>query len=124
MLKLSFCEVFVKYIAAHLRVLIGMELVKSYGYSQFRAAKEVDVAQPLLNYFLSGKRRSPYLESLRNNRRVMEIVRSVAARLARGEEVSMCDVCQEMKRQGLFDLIVGNVDMCRKGCDILLTHLG
>ena len=122
-LKLSFCEIFAKYIATHLRILIGMELVKRYGYSQFRAAKEVDVAQPLLNYFLSGKRRSPYLESLRSNENIMEVVRWFAERIARGENLTMCDMCNEMKKRGLLAVLVENIDVCRKGCDVVLTHL-
>ena len=122
-LKFSYCEIFARYIAAHLRVLIGMELVRRYGYSQFRAAKEVEVAQPLLNYLLSGKGRSPYLESLRSNEDIMEVVKGFAERIARGEKLTMCGMCSELRKRGLLAVLVKNIDVCRKRCDAVLPHL-
>ncbi len=101
-LKSSICEVFMSRYLPAIKAAIAKELIERYGYSQLRAAKMVGLKQPELNYILHGKRRSRELNELINNSIFRNIVREVAEKLHRGEDVSLCSICSTLRSSNII----------------------
>lgn len=93
MIKKSFCEQFIKKYSTSVRMAIALKLINKHGLSQFQAAKTVGVSQPLLNYFINGRRRYTELEKILKDRKIVEIIDEVANEIINGSELDMCKIC-------------------------------
>jgi len=94
----SFCEQFIKKYSTAVRVAIALDLMKRYDMSQFQAAKLVNLPQPLLHYALHKKRRIRNLEKLLSDAAALETIRYFSERVARGERLSMCEICTSLRK--------------------------
>ncbi len=81
-MSMPFCEVYIRMLLPALRAIIARELISSYGYTQWSAAKALGITQPLINYYLSGKRGSKLLNSLAKHEDVVKYVKEIAATIA------------------------------------------
>lgn|GEM_PF-424245 len=79
--KRSLCEVFVKKILPALRALLARELIERHGLTQLEVSRILGVSQPLINYYLTGRRKVPYANTLSKCPKVVSVVRSVARML-------------------------------------------
>jgi len=79
--KYSLCEVFIKRMLPALRALLAKELIESHGLTQLEVSRILGVSQPLINYYLTGKRKVPYANVLSKCPKVLSVVRSVAMAL-------------------------------------------
>ncbi len=101
--KHSYCEVFVRYVLPAIRLLIAKELVEKHGYTQLEAAKALGISQPLLNYFLTGRRTPKYLLDISKSDKVRRIVKYFADCIRRGDkcaEALSCTLCRILKEAG------------------------
>ncbi len=80
--KHSLCEVFVKRILPALRALLAKELIERHGLTQLEVSRILGVSQPLINYYLTGRRKVPYADALSKCPKVISVVKSVARTLA------------------------------------------
>ncbi len=80
--KYSLCEVFVRYVLPSLRMLLAEELILKYGFTQLEAARTLSISQPLINYYLRGRRRFGGVERLLKVPGIRRIVECVAERVA------------------------------------------
>lgn len=97
MIKKSFCEQFIKRYSTPIRIAIALKLVNEYGVSQFQAAKIVGLPQPLLNYFINGKRTSRELEKILRNSEIDKIIDETTNEIVNGLEVDMCKICMRIR---------------------------
>lgn len=97
MLKIARCEEFIGKYSIAIRVAIALDLVKKYKYTQLRAARSVQISQPLLNYIIQGRRKSRRLSTVLNNSELRSIVEYFAEQIASGKTLSMCDFCKAAK---------------------------
>ena len=101
--KHSLCEVFVKRILPALRALLARELIEVHGLTQLEVSRILGVSQPLINYYLTGRRKVPYINALSKCPKVVSLVKSVARTLAtedtRGrEDVNVaCLLCTALR---------------------------
>jgi len=63
-MKTSYCEVYIRHILPNVRVYIAEKLVKQYGFSQLEVAKLLGVTQPLINYYVTGRRKPKNTDKL------------------------------------------------------------
>ncbi len=109
MVKYSYCEVFVKYVLPALRLLIAKELIEKHGFSQLEAAKALGVSQPLINYFIKGKRNPRFVKELAEVEGVKEVVEFFARCIKEQEECReelSCSVCYMLRKAGRIDKII------------------
>ncbi len=64
MYRYSFCEVFARKILPPLKIYIGYKLVVEHGFTQLEASKILGVKQPLINYYITGRRKPKYLDKI------------------------------------------------------------
>lgn len=102
--KHSLCEVFVRRILPALRALLAMELIKTYGKTQLEVSRILGVSQPLINYYLTGRRKVPYADALSNCPEVASMVKSVARALisegVTGGVNVACLLCTALRTSG------------------------
>jgi len=98
-MALLFCEVYARALLPTLRALIAKELVDNYGFSQWSAAKVLGITQPLINYYLSGKRGSKLMKALSSSEDVRRYVELIAKSIAEGrfEGRSFCELCISLR---------------------------
>ena len=99
-MALLFCEVYTKTLLPALRALIAKELIDNYGFTQWSAAKALGITQPLINYYLSGKRGSKLMRVLSSSEDVRRYVKFIAKlivenKFERGR--SFCDLCMLLR---------------------------
>ena len=97
MLKRAYCEEFIGKYSVAIRVAIALDLVKKYKYTQLRAAKSVQISQPLLNYVIQGRRKPRLLSTVLDNNELRNLVEDFAEQIASGKVFSMCDFCKVAK---------------------------
>ncbi len=101
--KHSLCEVFIKRILPALRALLAKELIEGYGLTQLEVSRILGVSQPLINYYLTGRRKVPYANALSRCPKVVSVVKSVARTLATegikgGEDINVaCLLCTALR---------------------------
>lgn len=101
--KRSLCEVFVKRMLPALRALLAKELIERHGLTQLEVSRILGVSQPLINYYLTGRRKVPYTTALSKCPKVISVVKSVARTLAtegtkgRGEVNVACLLCTALR---------------------------
>lgn len=97
MLKKAYCEEFVGKYSVAIRVAIALDLVKKYKYTQLRAARSVQISQPLLNYVIQGRRKPRLLSTVLDNSELRSLIEDFAEQIAGGKAFSMCDFCKAAK---------------------------
>ncbi len=101
--KHSLCEVFVRRMLPALRALLAKELIERHGLTQLEVSRILGVSQPLINYYLTGRRKVPYATVLSRCPRVISVVRSVARTLVtegvkgRGDVNVACLLCTALR---------------------------
>ncbi len=98
MITKSFCEQFIKKYSTAIRIAIALDLMNRYNMSQLRAAKLVDLPQPLLHYVIYRKRRIKGLERLLNDATILETIKKLSDRVVKGEQVDMCEICMSLRK--------------------------
>lgn len=101
--KHSLCEVFVRRMLPALRALLAKELIERHGLTQLEVSRILGVSQPLINYYLTGRRKVPYTTALSRCPRVISVVKSVARTLVtegvkgRGDVNVACLLCTALR---------------------------
>jgi len=101
--KHSLCEVFVKRLLPALRALLAKELIEGHGLTQLEVSRILGVSQPLINYYLTGRRKVPYANALSRCPKVVSVVKSVARMLVtegikgKGEVNVACLLCTALR---------------------------
>jgi hypothetical protein len=115
MMKIPYCMVFSKTLLPSLRILIAKELVDNYGFPQLYTARILGVSQPLLNYYLKGKRKAKTIELLKSNPAVISYVKKIAKDIANNVDTSrtFCDLCTDLRAESLKILRKLNVNLDR-----------
>lgn len=111
--KYSLCEVFVRRVLPSLRMLLAEELVVRHGFTQLEAAKTLGISQPLINYYLRGRRRFRGVEKLLRVPGIKRIVECVAKTIAEerslGNEVTSniaCMLCKALRESLLLNSVL------------------
>lgn len=95
-MTVPFCEIFAKTLLPALKAMIARELVNTYGLTQWSAAKVLGTTQPLINYYISGKRGSKLLNNLSRSEEVTKFVKDVSRMIVEGRVDSgpfICKLC-------------------------------
>lgn len=95
-----FCEVYARILLPALKAMIAKELVNVYGLTQLSAAKMLGTTQPLINYYLSGKRGSRLLSNLSNSEELISYVKSMATQIMEGKidrGTLFCTLCMYLR---------------------------
>ena len=114
MIKHSYCEVYVKYVLPAIRLLIAKELIEKHGYTQLEVAKALGISQPLLNYYLTGRRSPKHLSKIAASERISKIVRYFANCVKKDEECAEklpCTLCRVLKESGEANRIIKAIGM-------------
>jgi len=108
-----FCEILTKKILPVIRFLVARELIEEYNLTQLETARLLGVSQPLLNYYLTGRRKVKYLDKLSKVSVIVEQSKRVAKAIANGEfdKVSICTVCKTLHAHAPEILRELNMDM-------------
>ncbi len=109
MTKHSYCEVYVRYVLPAIRLLIAKELIEKHGYTQLEVARALGVSQPLLNYYLTGRRSPKYLSRIASSEKIGRIVEYFAECVKRDEECAErlpCSLCRVLKESGEANRII------------------
>lgn len=77
----TFCEVFVRKILPNIKVYLASILVSKYGFSQLEASRLLGIKQPLLNYYIRGRRVVKYVDKLLSIQSVKECFDAVLEHL-------------------------------------------
>lgn len=112
MAKYSYCEVFVKYILPAVRLLIARELIERHGFSQLEAAKALGISQPLINYFIKGRRNPKCVQEIAKSESVMRVVKYFAECIKEREDCAeelSCNLCQAIKESREIDKILSKL---------------
>ncbi|MEM2950053.1 MAG: XRE family transcriptional regulator [Nitrososphaeria archaeon] len=99
MIVKSRCESVTRYIIPAIRGLIAKSLVEEHGFSQSHAAKMLGITQAAVSYYISSKRGSKVSKKLKEDKKVMEIIKTMAKKIAEtkdsGEiDLNLCDICK------------------------------
>ena len=104
--RYSLCEVFVRRILPALRALLARELIGGHGLTQLEVSRLLGVSQPLINYYLTGRRKVPNVDTLAECPKVVSVVRTVA-RLISSEGLGggrtsniACVLCTALRNSG------------------------
>lgn len=84
-MRVLFCEIYTKALPPALRAMIARELVDTYGLAQWSVARALGIRQPLINHYLSGRRkRSRLFSNSSRSEEVVGYVKGVARLIAGG----------------------------------------
>lgn len=104
-----FCEIYVRTLLPVIRAMIARELINTYGFTQWSAAKALGITQPLINYYLSGKRGSRYISYINTSEEVRNYVVNAAGLIAEGKvdlKSVLCDLCMRLRsNEALLNLL-------------------
>ncbi|MEM1983111.1 MAG: hypothetical protein QW596_02335 [Sulfolobales archaeon] len=99
-MAVPFCEVYARTLLPALKAMIAKELVNVYGLTQWSVTKTLGMTQPLINYYLSGRRGSKFLDILSRSEEIRSYVKNAAALIAKGEVDSgliFCSLCISLR---------------------------
>ncbi|MEM2444636.1 MAG: hypothetical protein QXK56_05285 [Sulfolobales archaeon] len=95
-----FCEIYARTLLPALKAMIARELVNMYGFTQWSVAKTLGTTQPLINYYLSGKRGSKLLDNLSKSEEIRKYIKDVAEQIVKGKIDSgsfFCALCVTLR---------------------------
>ncbi len=118
------CEAMVMHVLPSARAIVAKILVEKHGFSQKVAAEKLGTTQPAISQYkrlLRGNR----TDVLKSDSRVMEILRSLADKAAKGEHYTsvtegFCELCKYMKSSGLLCEIHKKMYPSLEDCSICL----
>lgn len=113
MLK-SPCEKAVKYVLPALRGALITHMYSRMGMGQLEIARLTGISQSAVSRYVN-RERGLYRAILTQVPGVGELLEDAAARLERGEEVSLCSLCRVLREKGLLDLVLSVVEKERGG---------
>lgn len=99
----TFCEIIASDYLPAIRALITQELIKTYHMTQTAVAKKMGMTQPAISYYLR-ELRGAKIKILRNNEKLMELVRKASAEIAAGKEipVEMHWICKSLREDNIL----------------------
>lgn len=99
----TFCEVVVSDFLPAMRALVTKELINDYNMTQTEVARKMGVTQPAISYY-QRELRGAKVKVLRNNEKLMGLVRQVAAEIAAGKDnkVEMQELCRKLRGENIL----------------------
>ncbi len=108
----SFCEVYNRKILPAVRMYLSRKLVLEHNLSQLDVAKILGLKQSLVNYAVTGRRKSKYFEAIlgfEDFRRYLDkLALDMSSKKYRGPYA--CDLCQFLMRTSLADEVLKAVE--------------
>jgi predicted transcriptional regulator len=108
----SFCEVYNRKILPAVRMYLSRKLVLEYKLSQLDAAKILGLKQSLVNYAVTGRRRSKYFEVILGFEAFRKYLDSLAMEMSskKHREPYACELCRFLMKTGLVDEVLKAVE--------------
>ncbi|RLE89633.1 MAG: hypothetical protein DRN04_16100 [Thermoprotei archaeon] len=108
-----FCEILSKKVLPVMRVLIAKELIEKYNFTQLEATCILGISQPLLNYYLTGKRKVKHFDELSSVPVIVELSKKIAEAIACNELTIdyFCTVCKTLHEHATEILAKLNIDI-------------
>lgn len=94
----SYCEIYTRKILPAIKAYIACALVKDYGVPQLRVARLLDMAQPAVNYIVTGRRRSKCMDLVDKCPELKSILDFYVLEIYRGALFHPCVVCEKIVR--------------------------
>lgn len=94
----SYCEIYTKKILPAIKAYIACVLVKDYGVPQLRVARLLDMAQPAVNYIVTGRRRSKCMNLVDKCPELKSILDLYVLEIYGGALFHPCVICDKIVR--------------------------
>ncbi len=111
--KYSLCEVFTKKLLPSIKLYLAYRLIRDFNYSQLRVSNILGVKQPLINYFLSGRRKPRLIDFIQSNSEFRRILDNIAYDIAStGFEQNnciACRICIVLRKTGFIEDILRKI---------------
>ncbi len=89
-----------EYIPA-IRSLVSTILVREYGLTQIETAKKLGTTQPAVSYYLRSKRGAKLIEDLKSDRKIFNMIKSLARLVYEGKmdeaRKMLCEICRTIE---------------------------
>lgn len=121
------CEMIVQEILPSVRAMVAVKLIKTYSFSQEQAAKKMGTSQPAISQY-KREIRGHKSRVFKNNPKLMEMVDSMAGRVATGELSSLditlefCRICRHIRSHGLLCEMHREQHPAMEGCSICIRQ--
>ncbi|MEM0224329.1 MAG: hypothetical protein QW816_02535 [Desulfurococcaceae archaeon] len=116
----SYCEIYTKKILPAVKAYIACLLVKEYGVPQLRVAKLLDMAQPAVNYIVTGRRRLKCVDLVEKCPELRNLLNYYAMEIYNGAAFDPCIICEKITRNDLLLKsilnILGEKDITGRSC--------
>lgn len=119
-----FCEVMVKNIFPAIRALLAKELMDTLHYNQNETAHLMRVTQPAISQYmreLRGKKANILQDNISVSRLISSSAKLIAKKKQEGNHSIMCDLCKEIRKQGLLCKLHKEIVPALKNCDICMA---
>ncbi len=106
--RYTLCEVLIKYVMPPARAMLARVLAREYRLSQLEISRVLGVSQPLINYYLTGRRRVRGEEVLGRVEGFTEVLREAASIIIdsiKSEGRSpppICVICRLLRTSGVL----------------------
>lgn len=99
----TFCEIVASDFLPAIRALVTQELINNYHMTQVEVAKRMGMTQPAISYYLR-ELRGAKVKILRNNKKLMELVKKTAAEVSTGKDVpvNMHEICKNLRDESIL----------------------
>ncbi len=118
-----FCEVMVKNIFPAIRALIAKELMENLHHTQNETANLMCITQPAISQY-SRELRGKKVVILNSNEKVSAMIKESAKTLAKQNERKntgiMCNICREIRKEGLLCELHKEIAPSLKTCDLCM----
>jgi predicted transcriptional regulator len=119
------CEVIVQEILPSVRAMVALRLTKNYNLSQEQAAKRMGTTQPAISQYkreIRGHKSGVF----KKNPKLMEMVDSMAEKVASGELSSLditlefCSICKYLRSHGLLCELHKEANPLMESCTVCM----
>lgn len=98
----SYCEIYTKKILPAVKAYIACLLVKEYKVPQLRVARLLDMAQPAVNYIVTGRRRLRCVDLVERCPELRSLLDYYALEIYNGAVFDPCIICEKITRNNLL----------------------
>lgn len=108
----SFCEIYNRKILPAVRMYLSRKLVLEYNLSQLDAAKILGLKQSLVNYAVTGRRKSKYLDVIISLHDFKEYLDNLALEMSNKNYVKpyACELCRYLLKTNLADELLKAIE--------------